>query len=287
MSRYAFLYNPAAKRGQAESKIKDLQSRIESRSDTQLFFSQCVGDISRLIEQHFDDFDVFVACGGDGTIREVALQIINTDKSLGIIPMGTGNDLCKTLKIPINLDQSLDRVFNGAATPIDVGSCDDFIFLNTLGFGFDGLTNRYAHELNLPSILRYGIAALKAAFYQDAFEINITTDQQSYRKKAIMVTLANGRVEGGAFWIAPAASITDGKLNLIIIHPILKWLIPFILPLFLFKKPEWIPQYHQRKVEKLTLEFDKDVEIHADGEIIKINKDKFSISLINNGLKVL
>ncbi|MDZ7680335.1 MAG: hypothetical protein U5J63_01160 [Fodinibius sp.] len=102
-----------------------------------------------------------------------------------------------------------------------------------------------------------------------------------------MATLANGRVEGGSFWIAPNADITDGKLELVTIRPIKKWLIPFLLVFFLFKKPHWIPHVQTQKVSEVLLSFDQIPEMHADGEVISNKQDKLVISLIPNGLEIL
>lgn len=288
MKRYAFIYNPAARGGKSESKLKALEQHIEQLPKAELFRSEFKGDISGLIGRIKDDFDIFVACGGDGTIREIASQLISTDKTMGIIPMGTGNDLCKTLNIPNKLRKSQSILFKGKSKKIDVGRCNDYIFLNALGFGFDGLTNRYAFELkNLPSFLRYVIAALKATVSHSPFRIHIKKTDESYYQKAIMATLANGRVEGSTFWIAPQASLTDGKLNLITITPIARWLIPFLLPLIVMKKPGLIPQLKSTEVEEVELQFRDEIEIHADGEVVDTKENKFSISLIPNGLEVI
>lgn len=288
MRRYAFIYNPAARVGKSRSKLAALQQRIEGLSHAKLFHSKSKGDIPELVAQLQPDFDVFVACGGDGTIREIASKLAYTQKTMGIIPMGTGNDLCKTLKIPNNLDKSFEILLNRKSIQMDVGRCNDYIFLNSLGFGFDGLTNRYALEIErLPSTLRYAVAALKAAVYQNPFNVEIANGNTIVDGQLIMVTLANGRVEGGSFWIAPKASVTDGKLDFVSIAPIKKWMIPILLPLFLVKKSHWIPHVKSRKVDKINLEFDKIPEIHADGEIIKTDRDNFSISLLANELKVI
>jgi diacylglycerol kinase (ATP) len=286
--RYAFIYNPAARRGKSESNLADLKYRISKLPRAKFFRSKSKGDITGLVERLLPDFDVFVACGGDGTIREVATNLVGTQKTMGIIPMGTGNDLCKTLKIPGNLQKSFDMLINGKAIRMDIGRCNDFLFLNSLGFGLDGLTNRYALKIeNLPSFLRYFMAALKAAVYQKTFNVQIINNDKVANERLIMATLANGRVEGGFFWIAPQASVTDSKLNFITIVPIKRWLIPILLPLFLVKKPNWIPHVTSRKVDEITLKFENNVEIHADGEVIKTSQRKFCISLLPNDLKVI
>jgi YegS/Rv2252/BmrU family lipid kinase len=285
---YAFLYNPAAQGGKSKLKLDRLRAYISEFGDADLFHSQNIGDISGFIEQNFDKYDVFVACGGDGTAREVAAPLINTRKQMGIIPLGTGNDLCKTLNIPVTLQQSISMLKKGSSNSMDVGQCNSFIFLNSLGFGFDGLTNRYALQLkHLHPFLTYAISALKAVINHTPFEVTINKNGNITKERAIMFSLANGRVEGGSFCIAPDASITDGKLNAVLIKPTKKWLIPILLPLILLKKPQLIPQLKTSTVEKLSLNFSGDIDIHADGEIIESNSSKFDISLNANALNVI
>ncbi len=288
MKRYAFLYNPAAQGGKTGLKLERLQTLIKEFDDAYLFHSQNIGDISDFIDQNFEKFDVFVACGGDGTVREAAEPLINTKKQLGIVPLGTGNDLCKTLDIPIKLEQSISVLKQANIVSIDVGQCNDFIFLNSLGFGFDGLTNRYALQLkHLHPFFAYAISALKAVLNHSPFDVTIDKGGNTIKERAIMFSLANGRVEGGSFWIAPTASITDGKLNTVLIKPISKWLIPILLPLFLIKKPQLVPHVKSGQVEKLTLNFSDKIEIHADGEIIESDLNEFNISLHAKALKVI
>ncbi|MDZ7680336.1 MAG: diacylglycerol kinase family protein [Fodinibius sp.] len=163
MTRYAFIYNPGARGGRSESTLHQLQQKLITLSHARLFRSQTQGDITSLVEQQRNNYDIFVACGGDGTVREVASGLVNADKKMGIIPMGTGNDLCKTLGIPTDLDKAFKLILRGNGRTIDVGRCNDNIFLNVWGCGFDGLTNRLAYQLNqLPSFLRYALGALKA-----------------------------------------------------------------------------------------------------------------------------
>lgn len=288
MKRCAFIYNPRARGGSSEAKVELLQRQIRQMSGANLFRSQSREHISELVHQQLQDYDVFVACGGDGTVREVASGLLGSGKTLGIIPLGSGNDLCKSLNIPRSVPQALALIRQGDSTAVDVGRCNDFIFLNSLGFGFDGLTNRYALEMSwLPSFLRYAVAALRATATHRRFNAEIEIDGTTKRRDFIMVSTANGRVEGGSFWIAPEASLTDGLLNLVAIRPIQRWLIPLLLPLFLFKKPDWIPHVEATELSELTLSFDETPEIHADGEIYKNTSREYHIQLIPNGLHII
>ncbi len=287
MKTYAFIYNPTAGAGKTQQTYLKLKKEIKKRKNCELFCSVSKGDISDFIDKRFDDFDVFVACGGDGTIREIAPKLLYSSKKMGIIPMGTGNDLCKTLKIPRNFEKAFTLVIEGKSRKIDVGSCNDFIFLNALGFGFDGLTNRYSTRLkHLHPFLCYTISAIKAIFTHEPFPVTITAGVTNINRSVIMISFANGRVEGGCFWIAPEASLTDGKLNCVSIAPIKKWTIPFLLPLFLLKKPQFIPKVNSELIENIRLEIPQKVDIHADGEVINTETDIYDIQLMPKALEV-
>lgn len=286
MRHCAFIYNPAAGHNKSDAKFGVLKKKIAKKPGCEIFTSESQEHIGDLIQQLSTDFDVFVACGGDGTVREVAKGVINCDAAMGIIPMGNGNDLCKTLKIPTAVEDAFELIFNGEQQEIDVGYCNDFIFLNTLGFGFDGLANRYVHKMpdTTFSTWNYMRSALKANIYREFFRVKINQEDKT---KLMMLTLANGRVEGGKFWIAPNASITDGQLEMVQVRPVSKWILPFLLPFFLFKKISWIPYLDTTKINSLDLEFEKEVEIHADGEIIKNDIKTFSISMHDNKLPMI
>lgn len=289
MRKYGFIYNPAASKNKNSAKFDLISKFVEKLQGSEIFFSESRNHISELVRQIHADFDVVVACGGDGTVREVASELIKTEKSLGIIPLGTGNDLSKTLKIPRDLTAALKLLLEGDYVSIDVGYCNDFIFLNSLGFGFDGLTNHYATEMqNAPSVLRYAIAALRSSVKHVPFNVYIEREAGSNsEQKLIMATLANGRVEGGSFWISPQASVTDGKLDLVTIRPINRWLIPLLLPFFLIKKGSWIPHVSLEKVEEVVFKFEEAIPFHADGETIKSDKTEFHISLYPKELSII
>lgn len=288
MKKYAFIFNPAAKSGRTDSLLRELKSRIDGKPSYDLFISQNPGGIAALINDLRQNYDVFVACGGDGTVRAVGAGIIGSNKILGVIPIGTGNDFSKSIRIPREISSAFEILESGSIQDIDVGLCNDFIFLNSLGFGFDGLTNRYALDyVKFPSFLRYLMAAIRATIHHKHFKAEISYPGLRENKTLIMFSLANGMVEGGNFWIAPHASITDGLLNLVTIKPIFRAAIPILLPLILFKKPEWIPYIESKEVKSLTVSFDNVPEIHADGEIIQSTEQEFNICVQPGSLKVI
>ncbi|WP_148897908.1 diacylglycerol/lipid kinase family protein [Fodinibius salinus] len=121
MKHFAFIYNPAAGYGKSHAKFSVLKQKIAEKSGCEFFTSESEEHISDLIQRLSTNFDVFVACGGDGTVREVAKAVIEIEAAMGIIPMGNGNDLCKTLKIPTAIEDAFELIFCGDLQEIDVG----------------------------------------------------------------------------------------------------------------------------------------------------------------------
>ena len=94
------------------------------------------------------DFDVIVAIGGDGTVNEIIPGMLFSNKPLGIIPGGSGNDFIKSLNIPNNIGAAIEVILKGKASVIDVGKINDTYFANGVGIGFDAAVNRASYEIN-------------------------------------------------------------------------------------------------------------------------------------------
>lgn len=288
--KYCFIYNPSANRGKSGDRLEQLNTIVkDSWVGSTIKVSQEQDDIARLAREAAGKYDVVVACGGDGTIRETAVGLLNqSSTALGILPIGSGNDFSKTLGIPKSLDRVLTILKNGNFKKIDIGKCNDEYFLNTLGIGFDGLTNFYAQQINsLSGKWLYTLAALKANFVLDPPTVNLIFDGQELHRKVLMCTVANGKIEGGNFRIAPQASIEDGKLDFILVDPVSKWRLPLLLPYFLTDQGIHLKPVHHYQITELQVKLEKPVPIHADGEQLDCNQLKLDIRVIPAALKII
>lgn len=276
---YCFLYNPSTNRNRSYKYYLKLKELTGDWENTHFITTESRAHLKSAAEEASRQYETVVACGGDGTVRDVAVALMYSDARLGIIPLGSGNDFSKGMGLTNDLEENVEVLRNGKTRTVSIGKCNDFYFINTLGFGFDGQTNRYALESKMRfGSLRYALAALKANFLRTPFKISITLNGVVLKENDwIMVTAANGRVEGGNFTIAPDATPFDELLHVVMIRPISKWLLPLLLPLFLIGRPHWLPYYECRKAEKVQLEFDRPVDIHTDGEQIINNEMKFEI----------
>lgn len=287
MKRYGFIYNPQSRGGKMTENYRRLQ-QASQELNARLVRVNNDDNIDDIARELSDKTEVVVACGGDGTVQKVVSGLLFTGKTLGIIPLGSGNDLVKSLGIPSNIDKALKLLTAGNIKSLDVGQCNDSVFVNSLGFGFDGLTNTFAAKMaGLPGNIRYVIAALKANLRHIPFQVKITRQGKSEKRRLIMVAFTNGRVEGGTFWIAPKASVRDGFLELITIKPVNKFLLPFFLSFFVVKRPKLLKAYSKEYVDSCLIEFDHPVPLHIDGEISNTTATSFHITVIPEAIDVI
>ncbi len=213
-------------------------------------------------------FPILVACGGDGTVREVASGLLGSRATLGVLPLGNGNDLAKTLKIPTDIDAALNLLEFKQVTHVDIGMMNGSIFVNTMGIGFDGLANVFAQKYTfVEGKFRYKLAALRAIAGYRTQKYDIVADGKQLDDNYFMVTVANGKVEGGNFWVAPDADITDGYLDLVLIRNLPLWRIPKYMVQLTHPEYPPIPYLSVRRIKSVNIHFHKPVAIHIDGEV--------------------
>jgi len=162
-----------------------------------------------------------VVVGGDGTCSKVATAIMKSgaDCALGVVPAGTGNDFAKTLGVARAAANEIFRLVERRTTSrIDVGRADGRYFINSCGFGFDASVLKATEKVRfLKGDALYIYSALTQLFSYRALDVAIDGALRGKGKNLLMAVASNGRSLGGAFRIAPTASVTDGKLDFCLI----------------------------------------------------------------------
>jgi diacylglycerol kinase (ATP) len=183
-----------------------------------IYESTAPGDEERLAARAVrDGAQTIVAVGGDGTCGRVADAILRSAANcrLAVVPAGTGNDFAKTLGVSRYAPQQVaDMVARGDAKQIDVGLADGHYFLNSCGFGFDASVLESTSRVRfLKGDAVYIYSALRQLFTYRGVEVSVSGAPGVKSGSMLMVTVSNGRWLGGAFKIAPHASVLDGKLD--------------------------------------------------------------------------
>lgn len=161
-----------------------------------------------------------VAWGGDGTINEVASELVGTGTVLGIVRAGSGNGLARELGIPARAEDALAIALAGRERQIDVGEIEGHPFLNLAGLGFDASMaaefNRLGGEHRGP--LRYAVEVLRAAFGYRARPYIVEVDGQRLEVDALIVAIANFAQYGSNAVIAPHAKPDDGLFDVVVVE---------------------------------------------------------------------
>jgi diacylglycerol kinase (ATP) len=169
-----------------------------------------------------DGSTTLVACGGDGTISNIANTIVcsGADVRLALVGAGTGNDFHKTIGAPaMDVPATARLAVDGPDTRIDVGRIEDKYFLNVSGFGFDMAVLEDVQTIPwLSGAALYNYSALRQLLRYRGVDIEICTTGRCRRAHCLMLIIANARHFGGSFRIAPEASVTDGQLDAVAIH---------------------------------------------------------------------
>jgi diacylglycerol kinase (ATP) len=216
-SSACILLNPTAGRGAAAERFESQAPTLAEFGISEIFKTKGSGDEARLTLSAIErGFTTILVAGGDGTCSRVAEAILESgsDCALAVLPSGTGNDIAKTLgvdKLPAR--DIAELVAAGTTTRMDVGRVDQHYFFNSLGFGFVASVLEATKRVRfLKGDAVYIYAALGQLFTYRGLSVSRGVDS-SDPGKLLMLTVSNGRFLGGAFRIAPNASVVDGQLD--------------------------------------------------------------------------
>ena len=182
-----------------------------------------------------------IAAGGDGTVNEV-VNGLSKDATLGILPLGTANVLARELGLPLKPEDACERILSGTGSQMDVGVATDVEgterrFACMAGIGFDAnvvreVTPRFKRYLRS---LAFPLVALKVYFRGDLPDLHLIDEDTTH--VAQLAIIANGHYYGGDFKVAEEASLTSGKLQVVLIEKVGRLLRADILARVLTKRP--------------------------------------------------
>lgn len=226
-----------------------------------------------------------IAVGGDGTVNEVASQLLYTSTALGIIPAGSGNGLARHLKYSLKFKQALLQIANATVLEIDALQINHRISVNVSGLGFDGFVAwRFNHE-GKRGLSNYTRIALQEYFKYPIIHFTLTVNGSLLKKEAHMLVIANASQFGNKAIIAPSAELNDGKLDLVLVKkpPLHKMPSMFYR---LFNGKLKTNQYVENiQCEGFHILCDRPVHLHIDGEAVA-PLSSLEVKILPSALKV-
>lgn len=226
--------NPAAGHGQGESWINRLQRRLQQNGEKyELLKTRRPGHAMELARQLAESGERrIVVLGGDGTIAEVIPALAETDLELGILPVGTGNDLARSLGIPLNdLEASLEVLRGGRLRRIDIGWERDRLFALMAAVGYPSLVSEETNKMKrLKGTAAFFAAVYKALGRMKVLSVHMVLDGEPLELECTSVMVQNTPYCGGGQLVAPAASLEDGMLDVVVIGAVGKLSMMYHFP---------------------------------------------------------
>lgn len=284
--------NPVAGRGGIHSAIPRIRELFAARGVSAFVETTAAGEEETLARAAIaDGVTTIVAIGGDGTCSGIANAILRSGAPcrLAVIPSGTGNDFAKTLGVSRHSPEMIAAlVLNGRETRIDVGLADGRHFLNSCGFGFDPAVLDASNRVRLlKGDAVYIYSAITKLFTYRGTHVSARGVAGIEDGSMLMVTVSNGRSLGGAFRIAPTASVLDGKLDACFFRDAGVAERVRLFAAAMRGTHLRMPAVSSAKIQRLTLTFAANPAMEMDGELRKAESTSVEVSVVPMGLSVL
>lgn len=269
------IVNPTAGGGRAARVVPWIRQRLADGAGA-LALTTRAGHAEELAAQAVaDGAERIVAIGGDGTVQEVVNGLLREEGSspeLGIVPMGSGNDLARSLDLPRRTEDAW-RIALGAATRrIDVARARcggrERWFASAGGIGFDAqvaaaMATRSGWQRGAAGYLLTTLSELRRFSNR---RIRLTLDDESAEHAVLFVAIANGAYYGGGMRIAPDASTDDGALDVCVVGDISRMTAIRQLPNLYRGTHVNHPAVAVARARRVVIEGGPETFVHLDGE---------------------
>ena len=282
-----FIVNPISGGKRKGTIVKKIERHLDhSRFSYSIYYTKYEGhgkEIARRAVQ--ENIPLVCAVGGDGTIHEIAGELIQSESTLCVIPKGSGNGIANHLGIPKKIKKAISVINKGIITRIDTVAVNDAFFVGTAGFGIDAVIAEKFSNDSKRGLKTYVKHSIREFINLKPIKIHIDSSQKKQTVEAFMLCIANTSEFGNRFKISPKSSVTDGMLELIIVRPFPKWKGGLIAAKIFGNK-----SYRSRYIDTISvkegkLELSKNIA-HYDGEFVSAH-DTIMFNVIPKSLKVM
>ena len=274
------ILNPYSNRWNSKKRWPDAEAALKTTGlEFDLVVSNAKGQIVELAEQAArEGCSPIIVAGGDGSIGDAANGLAKAAASkteplgpLGIMPLGSANDLVYSLGLPTDLKEAAKVIARGNVRPMDIGILNGRCFVNNSAAGLEPYTTIKHEKIHLiKGMARYLVAAVQAVMDKPEWQGVIEWDGGRYEGPLSLVTIGNGRRSGG-FFMTPHADPFDGKLTLAYGYRGTRLGMFQALPRALKEgKGSYVEMegMHELQVTRVSIHLDKPSPAHTDGELL-------------------
>lgn len=288
--RIVVVVNPSSAHGAGRHLMSRIRSALTDRlgNPLKIRFSENAEHLTELARTASQNgTDVFVACGGDGTTHYALQALVHSKTALGVIPIGSGNDLAVNLGIPSNLERAAEVIAQGKTRVIDLAQTRTAVYACIAGVGLDSEVNRRANARNrwIRGRTLYPVAILQTLISFRPRQVRIRCDQQVFEGPIMFAVVANAPSYGRGIRIAPMAMPDDGVLNVGIVKSMAKLRLLWHYPKTYRGTHVEQPFFLHLQGREIEIESPEPLDLFGDGEFIEQTPTR--IRVLHRALKVV
>lgn len=237
-------------------------------------------DMTAQILEHRREVDLVAVGGGDGTMNAAAPGLMRTGLPLGVLPLGTANDLARTLGIAPNLDEAVRVIAAGYTRCIDLGDVNGHPFFNVASIG---LSAELAQKLTRDVKRRYGrlgyaVTAFRVLSSARPFRATIISEEGSVRVSTLQIAVGNGRYYGGGNAVEKNAAIDDEHLDLYSLELQRAWKLALMARSFRSGEHGAWREVRAVRAKEFEIRTRRSRPVNADGEIVTHTPARFTVT---------
>jgi len=281
-SEVFFIINPKA----GSRKIDSILESIINTGMNYAITNNLI-ELETIMSREIDNYRVFIAVGGDGTVNSLAKYLFNQDqKAMAVLPTGSGNGFAYELGFPLDLETLIHYVSLGNTQKIDVLSINKNDFINIAGIGFDAEVAHRFQKYKKRGLFYYVLSSIISYIKFKPFQATIINENGEINDTFQMISIANTRQFGNNAYISPSSKPFDGQYEIVAIKPIpLIQSFTFVYKLFAgsLSTSKYVKYIPCKGTSSILTDF---IKYHSDGDP-KFSDGNFKINIKKNNLNVI
>jgi len=291
------ILNPYSNRWNAQKRWPEAEAALLAAG---VEFSMVVSDyhghaMELAKEAALAGYSPIIAAGGDGTIGEVVNGVAQARGEddlgiLGIMPLGSANDLVYNLGLPQSLTEAAKIIAQGKTRSLDICKAGNKYFINNSAMGLEPYITVIQQKMSfLKGIPRYLMAALKGIFQNPKWQAKVEWDGGSYEGPLTLISVGNAPRTGGLFFMAPHADPADGKLTAILAYKKSSLALLALLPKTMTPEGKFVLAKGVQEIHssRISVNLESVSPAHCDGELFPESLDRLEYGILPGVINVL
>ena len=272
-----FIVNPISGHHD-KSKFPSIVEKLidKDKYDYTIALTEYGGHAAEMTKKAIEDqYDIIVAVGGDGTINEVATNMLGARQTFAIVPYGSGNGLSRHLHLPLKPDKVITEVINkGVKSQIDTAAMNGVPYISIAGVGFDAIiADVFAKDPKRGIKTYVKLVTKEYLHFQPKRYHLILDDKEEIDCAPLFISFANSNQFGSNAVVSPSASLNDGLLDVCIFKKPNMLQVPYIAERLLTSKIDRTNIVDIHKAKKINVIREQKEIANIDGEAVMMPKD--------------